>query len=159
MAEELTFTVGSKEEKYQTLMPQIKALIAGESDLVANTANVVAALRQTFGFFWVGFYFVKADELVLGPFQGEIACTRIAIGRGVCGTAWQNKETLIVPDVNKFEGHIACSAASQSEIVVPIIKDGTVRSLLDLDSDQKNAFDEVDQKYLENLAKIMAELF
>jgi L-methionine (R)-S-oxide reductase len=158
MAEELIHTQGSKEERYLTLLPQLKNLVDGEDDLVANCANIAAALRQTFGFFWVGFYFVKADELVLGPFQGDIACTRIAMGRGVCGAAWQTKTTQLVPDVELFPGHIACSAASKSEIVVPIIKEGIVRSVLDIDSDQLNDFDEIDQKYLESIAEIVANL-
>ena len=158
MAEELIHTQVSKEERYLTLLPQLKNLVDGEDDLVANCANIAAALRQTFGFFWVGFYFVKADELVLGPFQGDIACTRIAMGRGVCGAAWQTKTTQLVPDVELFPGHIACSAASKSEIVVPIIKEGIVRSVLDIDSDQLNDFDEIDQKYLESIAEIVANL-
>ena len=158
MAEELIHIQGSKEERYLTLLPQLKNLVDGEDDLVANCANIAAALRQTFGFFWVGFYFVKADELVLGPFQGDIACTRIAMGRGVCGAAWQTKTTQLVPDVELFPGHIACSAASKSEIVVPIIKEGIVRSVLDIDSDQLNDFDEIDQKYLESIAEIVANL-
>lgn len=159
MADELVFASGSKADKYQILLPQLKALVADEDDLVANCANVAAALRQTFGFFWVGFYFVKADELVLGPFQGDIACTRIRLGKGVCGTAWELQKTVLVPDVNQFEGHIACSAASQSEIVVPIIKDGIVRSVLDVDSAELNDFDETDQYFLEELAKALAHLF
>ena len=158
MAEELIHTQGSKEERYLTLLPQLKNLVDGEDDLVANCANIAAALRQTFGFFWVGFYLVKADQLVLGPFQGDIACTRIAMGRGVCGAAWQTKTTQLVPDVELFPGHIACSAASKSEIVVPIIKEGIVRSVLDIDSDQLNDFDEIDQKYLESIAEIVANL-
>ena len=158
MAEELIHTQGSKEERYLTLLPQLKNLVDGEDDLVANCANIAAALRQTFGFFWVGFYLVKADELVLGPFQGDIACTRIAMGLGVCGAAWQTKTTQLVPDVELFPGHIACSAASKSEIVVPIIKEGIVRSVLDIDSDQLNDFDEIDQKYLESIAEIVANL-
>lgn len=159
MADELVFASGSKADKYQTLLPQLKALVADEEDLVANCANVSAALRQTFGFFWVGFYFVKGDELVLGPFQGDIACTRIRLGKGVCGTAWKLQKTVLVPDVNQFEGHIACSAASRSEIVVPIIKDGIVRSVLDVDSAELNDFDETDQYFLEELAKELAHLF
>lgn len=158
MAEELIHTQGSKEERYLTLLPQLKNLVDGEDDLVANCANIAAALRQTFGFFWVGFYFVKGDELVLGPFQGDIACTRISMGRGVCGAAWQTKTTQLVPDVELFPGHIACSAASKSEIVVPIIKEGIVRSVLDIDSDRLNDFDEIDQKYLESIAEIVANL-
>ena len=159
MADELILEGETREQKYQTLIPQIKALIEDEPDLVANCANIAAALRQTFGFFWVGFYFVKDDELVLGPFQGDIACTRIAKGRGVCGTVWQNGETLIVPDVNNFPGHIACSAASQSEIVVPIINQGQVRSVLDVDSDKLDDFNDIDQKYLTELAVFIADRF
>ncbi len=159
MADELILDGETREQKYQTLIPQIKALIEDEPDLVANCANIAAALRQTFGFFWVGFYFVKDDELVLGPFQGDIACTRIAKGRGVCGTVWQNGETLIVPDVNNFPGHIACSAASQSEIVVPIINHGQVRSVLDVDSDKLDDFNDIDQKYLTELAVFIADRF
>ncbi len=158
MAEELIHNHGSKEERYLTLIPQLKSLVSDEVDLVANCANVAAALRQTFGFFWVGFYFVKEDELVLGPFQGDIACSRIAMGRGVCGTAWQSKTTQLVPNVELFPGHIACSSASKSEIVVPIIKEGIVRSVLDVDSDVLADFDHVDQKYLEQIAEIIAGL-
>ena len=158
MAETLIFGDGSREEKYQTLIPQIKALVSDEPDLVANCANIAAAIRQTFGFFWVGFYFVKDGELVLGPFQGDIACTRIGLGKGVCGTAWEKAETVLVPDVNAFEGHIACSALSQSEIVVPIIKDGTVRSVLDVDSSALDDFGKTDQKYMEEIAGIVAGL-
>ncbi len=159
MADELVLGVGEKKDRYLTLIPQIKALVSDEPDLIANCANVTAALRQTFGFFWVGFYFVKDDELVLGPFQGDIACTRISLGRGVCGVAWKNKDILIVDDVNEFEGHIACSAESESEIVLPIIKDGLVRSVLDIDSDVKKGFDSVDKKYLEEIVKIVTDLF
>lgn len=159
MSDELTLKGETREEKYQTLIPQIKALISDEPDLIANCANIAAALRQTFNFFWVGFYFVKADELVLGPFQGDIACTRITMGRGVCGTAWQKRETIIVPDVNEFPGHIACSAASLSEIVIPIINKGVVRSVLDVDSDKKDDFNAIDQKYLTELTELIAERF
>lgn len=158
MAEELLKLSGTKEERYIALLPQLKSLISGEEDLVANCANIAAALRQTFGFFWVGFYFVKNDELVLGPFQGDIACTRIARGRGVCGTSWNDKKTIIVPDVNEFPGHIACSSASLSEIVIPIINKGVVRSVLDVDSDKLNDFDIIDQKYLEIIAEMVAEI-
>jgi L-methionine (R)-S-oxide reductase len=159
MAEELIITKGDKEEAYKTLIPQIKALISGEPDLIANTANVVSALRETFGFFWVGFYFVKEDELVLGPFQGPIACTRIRLGKGVCGTSWEKNETILVPDVDLFPGHIACSSASKSEIVVPIRVNGEVVAILDVDSDKLNDFDAVDQTYLEELALCVSELF
>ena len=141
------------------MIPQIKALIDGEPDLVANLANSAAALRQTFDFFWVGFYLVKNDELVLGPFQGDIACTRIQRGKGVCGSSWDQKQTLLVPDVDLFEGHIACSALSQSEIVVPIVKASTVVAVLDIDSAVKNDFSQTDQQYLEELALILSELF
>jgi len=158
MAEELVHTIGSKEERYRTLIPQLKSLVEDEPDLVANCANIAAALRQTFGFFWVGFYFVKSNALVLGPFQGDIACTRIALGRGVCGKAWETKSTQLVPDVELFPGHIACSAASKSEIVIPIIKEGIVRSVLDVDSDLVDDFDQIDKKYLEEIAEIIAAL-
>ena len=142
---------GTKEEIYQALLPQVEALISGEQDLVANLANIAAALREAFGFFWVGFYVVQGQELVLGPFQGPIACTRIAYGRGVCGTAWKEKKTQLVPDVEAFPGHIACSSASKSEIVVPAFQDGEVFLVLDVDSDQLDDFDGVDLRYLETL--------
>jgi GAF domain-containing protein len=142
---------GTKEEIYQALLPQVEALISGEHDLVANLANIAAALREAFGFFWVGFYVVQGQELVLGPFQGPIACTRIAYGRGVCGTAWKEQKTQLVPDVEAFPGHIACSSASKSEIVVPAFQDGEVFLVLDVDSDQLDDFDAVDQRYLEAL--------
>ncbi len=142
---------GSKKEIYQALLPQVEALISGEQDLVANLANIAAALREAFGFFWVGFYVVQGQELVLGPFQGPIACTRIAFGRGVCGTAWKEKKTQLVPDVEAFPGHIACSSASKSEIVVPVFQDGEVFLVLDVDSDRLDDFDAVDQRYLEDL--------
>jgi GAF domain-containing protein len=142
---------GTKEEIYQALLPQVEALISGEQDLVANLANIAAALREAFGFFWVGFYVVQGQELVLGPFQGPIACTRIAYGRGVCGTAWKEQKTQLVPDVEAFPGHIACSSASKSEIVVPAFQDGEVFLVLDVDSDQLDDFDGVDQRYLEAL--------
>ena len=143
----------SKEEKYKALLPQLKALLHGETDEVANLANTAAALWETFRFFWVGFYLVKNDELVLGPFQGPVACTRIAFGRGVCGAAWKERKTLIVPDVAQFPGHIACNNQSQSEIVVPLFKNGEVASVLDIDSDRLGAFDEIDAKYLEEIVK------
>jgi GAF domain-containing protein len=142
---------GTKEEIYQALLPQVEALISGEHDLVANLANIAAALREAFGFFWVGFYVVQGQELVLGPFQGPIACTRIAYGRGVCGTAWKEQKTQLVPDVEAFPGHIACSSASKSEIVVPAFQNGKVFLVLDVDSDQLDDFDAVDQRYLEAL--------
>ena len=139
---------GTKEEIYQALLPQVEALISGEQDFVANLANIAAALREAFGFFWVGFYVVQGQELVLGPFQGPIACTRIAYGRGVCGTAWKEQKTQLVPDVEAFPGHIACSSASKSEIVVPAFQNGEVFLVLDVDSDQLDDFDGVDQRYL-----------
>lgn len=156
MAEELTISEGtSKQEKYESLIPQIRGLIYGEEDQVANLANIASALKYGLGFFWVGFYMVKGEQLVLGPFQGPIACTRINKGKGVCGTAWAEAKTLIVPDVEAFPGHIACSSASKSEIVLPIIKDGKVIGVLDVDSDQLNSFNEVDQKYLEQVVSLI----
>ena len=156
MAEDLSIIQGSKEEQYQTLLPQIKALIEGEPDLIANLANICAALKEQFGWLWVGFYIVKPfgspdSELVLAPFQGPVASTRIKKGRGVCGAAWQKAETLIVPDVEKFPGHIACSSLSRSEIVVPLISDGKVFGVLDVDNVLLNNFDETDKKYLEEI--------
>ena len=150
---------GTKSEKYTSLLPQIEALVSGESDIVANTANVAAVLREAFGFFWVGFYFVKNDVLVLGPFQGPLACTRIQKGKGVCGTAWAENKTQLVADVHAFPGHIACSADSQSEIVVPITKNGIVVAVLDIDSDKVNDFDAVDAENLEKLAECVGRLF
>ena len=155
MAEDLCISNGSKEEKYRTLLPQIKCLIADENDLIANLANVAAALKETFGFFWVGFYVVKEEMLVLAPFQGPLACTRIRYGKGVCGTAWKDTQTIIVPDVEQFPGHIACSSDSRSEIVVPIVRDGKVVAVLDIDSDKLNEFDKTDAEYLERLCAIL----
>jgi GAF domain-containing protein len=146
---------GTKEEIYQALLPQVEALISGETDLVANLANIAAALREAFGFFWVGFYVVQGQELVLGPFQGPIACTRIAFGRGVCGTAWKEQKTQLVPDVEAFPGHIACSSASKSEIVIPSFHNGEVALVLDVDSDRLDDFDTIDQKYLEELMGLL----
>ncbi len=153
MAEDLYIDNGSKEEKYRVLLPQLKSLIEGEDDLIANLANVSAALKETFHFFWVGFYRVQGEELVLGPFQGPIACTRIRKGRGVCGTSWAKAETLIVPDVDAFPGHIACSSLSRSEIVVPLIRRGEneVWGVLDIDSENLNSFDEIDARFLEEV--------
>lgn len=151
MAEDYIRGTGTKAEQYQTLIPQIKALMSGETDLVANLANIAAALKEQFDFFWVGFYLVKEEELVLGPFQGPIACTRIAHGKGVCGTAWAHRQTLIVPDVDQFPGHIACSSLSKSEIVLPIVRNGEVVGVLDVDSDQLDAFDETDALYLQQI--------
>lgn len=153
MSESLIITQHGKEEKYKELLPQIKSLLDEEKDMVANMANTVAALKESFGFFWVGFYTVKENTLVLSPFQGPIACTRISFGKGVCGTAWKEKQTLIVPDVDKFQGHIACSSSSRSEIVVPLMHDNTVIGVLDIDSDQLNAFDETDRIYLEKIVQ------
>ena len=155
MAEELKLAEGSKAEIYQSLLPQIKALIDGEPDLVANLANIAAALKEQFNWLWVGFYLVKDDELVLGPFQGPIACTRIRYGKGVCGSSWQKAETLIVPDVEKFPGHIACSSLSRSEIVVPIIRNDKVVGVLDVDSELLGQFDETDKKNLEHLISLI----
>ncbi|PHX73999.1 MAG: diguanylate cyclase [Chitinophagaceae bacterium] len=151
MAEDLHVTEGNKEDQYNNLIPQLVGLLHGEDDLVANMSNVAAALKQQFGFFWVGFYLVKQDELVLGPFQGPVACTRIQRGRGVCGSAWEKGITLIVPDVSKFPGHIACSSLSKSEIVIPIKQKGNIVGVLDVDSDSLNAFDQIDKLYLEKI--------
>lgn len=145
----------TKEEKYKNILPQLNALVEGEGDMIANMANISSALRQAFDFFWVGFYIVKSQELVLGPFQGTIACTRIKYGKGVCGTAWKEKDTIIVPNVNLFPGHIACDALSQSEIVIPLFKDNEVFAVLDVDSDQLNHFDDIDAKYLRQIVKLL----
>jgi len=155
MAEDLSITQGSKTEQYESLTPQIKGLLEGEPDLVANLANITAALKEQFGWFWIGFYLVKNNELVLGPFQGPVACTRIQKGRGVCGTSWQQAETIIVPDVEKFPGHIACSSLSKSEIVVPVIRNGEVVAVLDVDSDEYDQFDRADQHYLQNIVDLI----
>ena len=151
MAEDLKITKGSKQEQYLELIPQIKGLLEGEPDLVANLANTAAALKEQFGWFWVGFYLVKEDELVLGPFQGPVACTRIRKGRGVCGSSWDQAKTLIVPDVEKFPGHIACSSLSKSEIVVPLFLNGVVVGVLDVDSSELDQFDQTDANYLEQI--------
>ncbi len=155
MAEDLAISSGTKLEQYQSLLPQIKGLLEGENDLVANLANSVAALKEQFGWFWVGFYLVKGNELVLGPFQGPVACTRIKKGKGVCGSSWEQAKTLIVPDVEKFPGHIACSSMSKSEIVVPVIRDGEVVAVLDVDSTDYDQFDAVDQQYLEQMIQMI----
>jgi GAF domain-containing protein len=155
MAEDLHIGSGSKEEQYLSLLPQIKGLISGEPDLVANLANIAAALNEQFHFFWVGFYLVKEDELVLGPFQGPVACTRIRKGRGVCGTSWSQANTVVVPDVEKFPGHIACSSISKSEIVVPLFKNNEVWGVLDVDSDQYNSFDETDAQFLQEIVALI----
>ncbi|MBO4578120.1 MAG: GAF domain-containing protein [Paludibacteraceae bacterium] len=141
----------TKQDTYRHLLPQIKALTEGETDVIANMANIVAALHEAFGFWWTGFYRVEGKELVLGPFQGPIACTRIPYGRGVCGTAWAQDKTVIVPDVHLFPGHIACSGASNSEIVVPVRRDGQVIAVLDIDSTEYNTFDTIDQQFLEQI--------
>ncbi len=156
MAEDLTIVkTGTKTEQYETLIPQIKALIEGETELVANLANMAAALKEQFNWFWIGFYLVKEAQLVLGPFQGPVACTRIQKGKGVCGTSWEKAETLIVPDVDAFPGHIACSSLSRSEIVVPLLQDKNVVGILDVDSAELNAFDETDAKYLQEIVKLL----
>jgi len=155
MAEDLTIVEGSKTERYTALLPQVKALMEGETDLIANLANVAAALKEQFGWLWVGFYMVKGGELVVGPFQGPVACTRIRKGKGVCGTSWEQGKTLIVPDVEAFPGHIACSSLSKSEIVVPIIRNGEVLGVLDADSSDLDAFDEEDQRWLEEMMEAL----
>lgn len=149
MSENLQINTGNKEQKYKELLPQLQSLVSTETNQIANIANIAAALKQTFDFFWVGFYLVEKDELVLGPFQGSIACTRIRFGKGVCGTAWKDGKTLVVPNVDEFPGHIACNAASKSEIVVPISKDGIIIGVMDIDSDELNHFDTIDAQYLE----------
>lgn len=155
MAEDLSIISGNKTEQYESLIPQIKGLLEGEPDLIANLANVTGALKEQFNWLWVGFYVVKNNELVLGPFQGPVACTRIKKGRGVCGTSWEKAETLIVPDVEKFPGHIACSSLSKSEIVVPIIRNNDVIGVLDIDSSELIQFDETDQHYLEEIVRLI----
>ena len=161
MSENLIIDINaSKSEKYEALLPQIESLIAYETSLTANLANVSAALREVFGWWWVGFYLVDGEELVLGPFQGPVACTRIRFGRGVCGTAWKEAKSQLVPDVEKFPGHIACSSASVSEIVVPVTdKSGKVVAVLDVDSERYDVLDETDVHYLEKLAAMVAEKF
>ena len=155
MSEDLQIIKGSKQEQYESLLPQIAGLLNGENDLVANLANLCAALHEQFNWLWVGFYLVKGEELVLGPFQGPVACTRIRKGKGVCGTSWQKASTLIVPDVEKFPGHIACSSRSRSEIVIPWMDDHKVIGVLDVDSTDLDAFDETDQRYLEKILSLL----
>ncbi|HZF65777.1 MAG TPA: GAF domain-containing protein [Chitinophagaceae bacterium] len=155
MAEDLKIIKGSRKQQYESLVPQIKALLEGESDIIANLANMAAALKQQFHWLWVGFYLVKDNELVLAPFQGPVACTRIRKGRGVCGTSWAEQKTLIVPDVEKFPGHIACSGLSKSEIVVPLFNSGKVYGVLDIDSENLDDFNSIDQQYLEQLAALL----
>lgn len=156
MSEQLIIQGETKQERYEALLPQIKAVVEDEPDLIANMANVAAMLHETFGFWWTGFYRVEGAELVLGPFQGPMACTRIRKGRGVCGTAWLKEETQVVPDVDKFPGHIACSSASRSEIVVPIFHEGKVIAVLDIDSERLNTFDETDRQNLEQIVKMLS---
>lgn len=156
MSEDLAIVTGSKEEKYQALIPQVKGLLEGENDLIANMANVAAALKEQFQWLWVGFYVVKNNELVLAPFQGPVACTRIKKGRGVCGTCWQDAKTMIVPDVEKFPGHIACSSLSKSEIVIPVIKNDAVVAVLDVDSEKYDFFDDTDKRYLEMITGLIS---
>ena len=155
MSEDLHVINGTKQEQYESLLPQIKAVVEGEPDLIANLANTCACLKEQFNWLWVGFYLVKGNELVLGPFQGPLACTRIKKGKGVCGTSWAEKETIIVPDVNAFPGHIVCSSLSLSEIVVPVIRNGEVVAVLDVDSEKYNEYDETDKKYLEKIVDFM----
>lgn len=155
MAEHLEIALGDKAEKYELLLQQVEAVVADERDVIANMANVAAMIHETFGFWWTGFYRVIGDELVLGPFQGPMACTRIKKGRGVCGTAWAKAETQVVPDVDKFPGHIACSSASKSEIVVPIFNGETVTAVLDIDSEKLNTFDDIDRLWLERISQLL----
>ena len=153
MAEDLQIALGTKTEQYVSLLPQIRALMEGEPDGTANLANIAAALKEQFGWLWIGFYLVKNDELVVGPFQGPVACTRIRKGKGVCGASWAEERTLIVPDVEAFPGHIACSSLSRSEIVVPVKNHSTIVGVLDVDSIHGNAFDEEDQRWLEEVVR------
>ena len=155
MAEDLTIITGTKQEQYEALLPQISGLLEGEPDLVANLANIAAALKKQFNWLWVGFYLVKKDELVLAPFQGPVACTRIKKGKGVCGMSWLEEKTVIVPDVEKFPGHIACSSLSKSEIVLPIIRAGQVVGVLDIDAVNLNEFDELDSIYLQQIIDLI----
>jgi GAF domain-containing protein len=156
MAEHLEIANGTKAERYALLTRQIEAVVAGENDLIARMANIASMIHHTFGFWWTGFYRVEGNELILGPFQGPLACTRIAFGRGVCGTAWREKRTIVVPDVEQFEGHIACSSASRSEIVVPIWRDREIIAVLDIDSCDLATFAAVDQEWLERIAEILS---
>jgi GAF domain-containing protein len=155
MAEDLTIITGTKTEQYEQLIPQIQGILEGETDLIANLGNLAAMLKEQFRWWWVGFYLVKKDELVLGPFQGPLACTRIRKGKGVCGTSWEKAVSLIVPDVDKFPGHIACSSLSKSEIVVPVIRNSEVVAVLDADSEFYAHYDETDQKYLEQIVDMI----
>ena len=155
MAEDLSIITGTKTQQYESLIPQIRGLLEGETDLVANLANVVASLKEQFQWLWVGFYLVKNNELVLGPFQGPVACTRIRKGKGVCGASWEKEKTIIVPDVEKFPGHIACSSSSKSEIVVPVIRNDQVVAVLDVDSEEIAHFDDTDQAYLQQIVEMV----
>ena len=155
MSEDLQILKGTREEQYQSLIPQIRTLIEGEPDQIANMANVCAALKTQFEWLWIGFYLVRNEELVLGPFQGPVACTRIGYGKGVCGTAWARAKTVLVPDVEKFPGHIACSSLSRSEIVVPLLWEGRVFGVLDVDSDEPDSFNEIDKNYLEEIVGLL----
>lgn len=155
MAEDLTIKANTKEGKYAELLPQIEALLSGESDAIANLANVCAALKYGMNFFWVGFYLVEENQLILGPFQGPVACTRINKGKGVCGAAWEKGETIIVEDVDKFPGHIACSSLSKSEIVIPIYNNGDIVAVLDVDSDQLASFDKTDEEWLKRILALL----
>ncbi|HET6993755.1 MAG TPA: GAF domain-containing protein [Chitinophagaceae bacterium] len=155
MAEDLTIITGNKTELYGSLIPQIKGLLEGETDLIANLANIAAALKEQFGWLWIGFYIVKNNELVVGPFQGPVACTRIKKGKGVCGTSWAEAKTIIVPDVEKFPGHIACSSLSKSEIVIPVIRNQQVVAVLDADSEELDQYDTTDQQYLEEIVNLI----
>lgn len=155
MSESLNIIIAGKEQQYESLVPQIRALIKEEGNLIANLANISAALTQQFQFLWAGFYLVENNELVLGPFQGPVACTRIVRGKGVCGSAWELGKVLIVPDVDAFSGHISCSSLSKSEIVVPVIRNGRVLAVLDVDSDQTGQFDETDSRYLQQIADLI----
>lgn len=155
MAEDLIISTGTKKNQYEALIPQIHALITGEPDLIANLANITGALKEQFNWLWVGFYIVKQNELVLGPFQGPVACTRIRKGKGVCGTSWDKATTVIVQDVDKFPGHITCSSLSKSEIVIPIIRNNIVVAILDVDSEHLDTFDQTDQLYLEKIVALI----
>ena len=155
MAEDLNIVSGTKDEQYDSLLPQIRGLVEGEDDLVANLANIAASLKQQFDWLWVGFYLVKNNELVLAPFQGPVACTRIKKGKGVCGSCWEKAETIIVADVEKFPGHIACSSLSKSEIVIPMIRSGHVIGVLDADSEKLNHFDDIDRLYLQKIVELI----
>ena len=156
MAEDLTIKKGTKEEQYIALLPQIKGLITGETNQIANLANIAAALKEQFNFFWVGFYLIEGEQLVLAPFQGSVACTRIQYGRGVCGTSWKENKTIIVPNVDEFPGHIACSSLSKSEIVIPVYKGNNIIGILDVDSSELNDFDAVDEQYLTEIVALLS---